>query len=101
MKSHTKIYLTFFGFKIPSDCICEVCGAPAVDINHIQARGMGGNPKGDKDDIENLMAMCRYHHLEFGDVPSTKETLKQIHLDFMRYNGRRSQYNNYLTSKNR
>lgn len=101
MKAHTKIYLNFFGYKIPEDCICEVCGGPAVDINHIQARGMGGNPKGDKDDIENLMAMCRYHHIEYGDVPDLKPTLTAIHLKFMQYHGRKSQLNKYLTSKNK
>lgn len=86
MKKHTKIYMNFFNFKITEDCICEIpgCGLPAVDINHIQSRGMGGNPKGDKDHIENLIAVCRNHHNMYGDVPELKEWLIKVHLDFMK-----------------
>ena len=91
MKSHTKIYCLFFGYKITSDCICEVCGSPAVDVNHIDARGMGGNPNGEKDQIENLMGLCREHHLEYGDVPECKPLLRLIHLKYMFYNGLQSQ----------
>jgi len=99
MKKHTKIYLDFFGFKIPEDCICEICGSPAVDINHIKARGMGGNPEGDKDKIENLMAMCRYHHNEYGDAPQHKTMLIEVHLKFMKYNGLKNKYLEYLNRK--
>lgn len=86
MKNHTKIYMDFFGFKIAEDCICEIpdCQKFAKDINHIKARGMGGNPSGDKDHIENLMAMCREHHLEFGDVREKEQWLIEIHYAFMK-----------------
>lgn len=89
MKRHTKIYLNFFNFKISEDCKCEIpeCSKPAVDINHIESRGMGGNPAGDKDAIANLMAMCREHHNEYGDVPGKKGWLKKVHLKFMEVNG--------------
>ena len=66
MKAHTKIYLQYFNFKIPEDCFCEVCGNYANDIHHIEARGMGGTKQ--KDSIENLMALCRKHHLQYGDI---------------------------------
>lgn len=88
MKPHTRKYLDYFGFQIQEDCFCELCGAPAVDINHIQARGMGGNPKGDKDAIENLMAMCRADHIAYGDSPAHKQWLKEKHLNFMAKNKR-------------
>jgi hypothetical protein len=86
MKRHTKIYMKFFGFKVQEDCFCEIpdCGQPAVDINHIQCRGMGGNPKQDKDAIENLMAMCRKHHIIYGDVPGYKTWLQEVHKKFMK-----------------
>ena len=61
---------------------CEVCGAKAVDIHHIEARGMGGTKQ--KDSIENLMALCRKHHLEYGDIKDKKDYLKEIHLQFMK-----------------
>lgn len=87
MKPHTKIYLKYFGFKIPEDCSCEVCGSPAIDIHHIEARGMGGDPQGKKDVIENLQALCRKCHNEYGDVPDLKERLKVIHLKYMEFHG--------------
>ncbi len=56
---------------------CESCGAKAVDIHHIEARGMGGNKEADK--IGNLMALCREHHIEYGDKKQYIEYLKEIH----------------------
>ena len=76
--------MDYFGFKIPEDCFCEVCGSPAVDTHHIQARGMGGDPQSKKDVIENLMALCRNCHENFGDVPECREKLAEVHLKFMR-----------------
>jgi hypothetical protein len=73
MKPHTKIYLTYFGYDTNSFIPCEVCGSQAVDIHHIQPRGMGGTKT--KDTIENLMALCRKHHIEYGD--------KKQHMDFL------------------
>jgi 5-methylcytosine-specific restriction endonuclease McrA len=40
---------------------------------------MGGDPKGKKDVIQNLQALCRKCHNEFGDVPELKEKLIEIH----------------------
>lgn len=56
---------------------CEVCGKKAVDIHHIEARGMGGSDK--KDVIENLMALCRECHIKYGDITKAKDYLKKIH----------------------
>lgn len=85
MKLHTRNYLDFFSFQIPEDCVCEIpgCGRPGNDIHHVQARGMGGNPKGDKDHISNLMALCREHHVAFGDVPGKREWLRKVHFKYM------------------
>ena len=82
MKAHTKIYLQYFNFKIPEDCFCEICGNYANDIHHIEARKMGGTKQ--KDSIENLMALCRKHHLQYGDIKDKKDYLKEIHLQFMK-----------------
>lgn len=83
MKPYTKTYLKYFGYSPGEFIPCELCGNQAVDINHIDARGMGGNPLKDKDCIENLMAVCRTCHLEYGDKKEHKEYLKSIHLKRM------------------
>jgi len=77
MKKHTKLYLDYFGYGIEDFIPCESCGAKAVDIHHIEARGMGGTKKADT--IDNLMALCREHHMEFGDKKQHKEYLKNTH----------------------
>lgn len=81
MRNHTKVYMSFFGYGEESFVPCEVCGARAVDIHHIDARGMGGS--GDKDVIENLMGVCRKCHIEYGDRKHLKDYLRDIHQKFM------------------
>ena len=77
MKKHTRIYLDAMGYDETDWIECEViqCKAKAVDIHHISCKGMGGSKR--KDYIENLMAICRHHHLLLGDrlefIPELKE----------------------------
>lgn len=40
---------------------CEVRGLP-IDPCHLQHRGMGGNPKGDRTERKTVIALCRIHH---------------------------------------
>ena len=47
-----------------------------MDIHHIESRGMGGSKT--KDDPNNLMALCRACHVEFGDKKQHKQFLKNI-----------------------
>ena len=43
--------------------MCEMCqNDRAVDIHHLEGRGMGGSKN--KDYIENLMGLCRDCHLK-------------------------------------
>ena len=77
MKPYTKMYLNHFGYDISDFIPCEVCGKTAIDIHHIQARGIGGSKEA--DNIENLMALCREDHLKYGDKKQHKEWLKSIH----------------------
>ena len=51
MKKHTKIYFKHFGYDTSDFVPCETCGSKAIDIHHIDARGMGGS---EKDDINNF-----------------------------------------------
>jgi len=85
MKNYTKIYLSEMGFSVCDFIPCERCGKRAVDIHHIEARGMGGS-KG-KNDIGNIMALCRGCHLEYGDKKQHKEYLTERHYYFMKING--------------
>lgn len=51
-------------FNVHDDKIyCESCQRYGeFDVHHIQARGMGGDPNGKRDIIENLMGLCRKCH---------------------------------------
>jgi 5-methylcytosine-specific restriction endonuclease McrA len=81
VKKHTKIYLEYFNFKVSDWIPCELCGSTAVDIHHIDARGMGGSIS--KDEITNLMALCRPCHIKYGDIKIYKEELKIRHIKYM------------------
>lgn len=86
MQKHTKIYLDYFGFNQTDFIGCEICGQKAVDIHHIECRGMGGSKN--KDHIENLQAVCRSCHTEYGDIKEFKDKLKEIHLKYMEVYGK-------------
>lgn len=65
MKKHTKIYMESRGFSKEDFIPCELCGATAVDIDHIEPKGMGGSKLMDMPD--NLQALCRpCHSLKHG-----------------------------------
>lgn len=66
-----------FGYVLDDFIPCEVCGSRAVDIHHIHRRGIGGNPNADT--IENLMAVCRSCHVEYGDKKEYLQWLQEIH----------------------
>ena len=40
MKNHTKVYLKEMGYDKVDWIECEICGTTAVDIHHIDPRGM-------------------------------------------------------------
>lgn len=81
MKKHTKIYLDYFGYVIDDVILCEVCGRKAVDIHHLDCRGMGGSKA--KDTIENLMALDRECHIKYGDKKQYMDFLKEKHNERM------------------
>ncbi len=64
MKKHIKVYMDYYNYCRDDFIACENCGTTAVDIHHINPRGLGGNPLGDKDQIENLIALCRNCHIK-------------------------------------
>lgn len=77
MKPHTKIYFEAFGYDISDWIPCEACPGTAVDIHHIDSRGMGGSKE--KDVITNLQALCRDCHLKYGDKKQYMEFLQEKH----------------------
>jgi hypothetical protein len=82
MQKHTKIYFDYFGVDYDPvtgwhDCKSEISGLPAVDIHHIESRGMGGSKNANR--IENLMALTREEHEKYGDKKQYVDYLKQIH----------------------
>ena len=77
MKKYTRTYLNYFGYDETDFIPCEVCNKQAVDIHHIQAKGMGGSNT--KDNIENIMALCRECHTKYGDKKQYKDFLTDIH----------------------
>lgn len=87
MKNHTKIYLKAFGYSGEDFIPSEISGNRAVDIHHIECKGSGGNPLGDKDRIENLMAVTRDEHVEYGDKKQYMKYLFETHYSFLKANG--------------
>lgn len=88
MQKHTKIYFEYFGYDKSSFIPCEYCLSKAGNIHHIDCRGMGGSKN--KDNIENLMALCIEHHEKFGDKKQYIELHKKIHAKFMKRFGKKT-----------
>jgi hypothetical protein len=86
MQKHTKLYLDYFGYTKEDFIACEICGKKAVDIHHIDCRGMGGSKQ--RDTIENLMAVCRPCHMKYGDIKEYTDYLKETHLNFINNYGK-------------
>ena len=83
MTPHARIYFKHFGYQIPEDVFCEVCWFDgqqtyANDIHHVTGRGKGKNV------IENLAALCRYHHSLCHNEKISKEAMKTIHNKFLK-----------------
>lgn len=81
-----------FGYDKNDFIPSEYSGKKAVDINHIECKGMGGNPAGDKDRIENLIALTREEHIQLGDKRHTTAEQYKKHMEFMELNGVRFDY---------
>jgi predicted HNH restriction endonuclease len=76
MKKHTKIFFDYYDIT-PGEFIgCYICGKTAVDIHHIEPRGMGGSKT--KDVIDNLIPLCRSCHEAAHANQLTKDYLKNL-----------------------
>lgn len=77
MVNHKKVYCTFFNLDVSDQILCTNCGKVAVDIHHINPRGMGGSSK---DYIENLVALCRSCHDDVESSPALNKLVRVKHL---------------------
>ena len=77
MVKYKKIYLEYFGYVEQDFIPCEVCGNMAVDVHHLDARGMGGSKT--KDYIENLCGLCRKCHTKCERDKAFNDRTKVIH----------------------
>lgn len=78
MKKHVKIFLQNFGFGEQDFIPCLMCGQRAVDIHHIEPRGMGGSKT--KDRVDNLVELCRNCHQKAEDSKEFNLNIKVKHL---------------------
>ena len=85
MMKHTKIYMKHFNYGIDDFIGCEACGARAVDIHHIERRGMGGSKT--KDVIENLAALCRECHMYAESDKEFNNKVKYVHSLILKNHG--------------
>lgn len=74
MQRHTRIYLRYFKYGEQDFIPCEHCGGRAVDIHHIKLRSQGG-----RDEIKNLMALCRKCHEMAHNGELTERDLSFLH----------------------
>ena len=74
MQKYKKVYLDYYGLTVADWIPCKSCGTTAIDIHHIEPKGMGGSKT--KDVIENLVALCRECHNKAHDSKEFNENLK-------------------------
>jgi hypothetical protein len=81
MQKHLEVYSNYFGIAPTEYSPCEIpfCGLRAVDVHHIDAKGMGGTTH--DYHINELMGLCRSHHE--GEWILGKELMKYLHLQFI------------------
>ena len=73
MKNYKSIYFKHFGYGEQDVILCEVCSSKSVDIHHIIYKSQGG-----KDEIDNLIALCRSCHDKAHNELIKKHELKKI-----------------------
>lgn len=76
MQEYTKVYLDSFGLDETDYVKCECCDNKATEIHHILTRKKLSSHL---IRIENLMAICRTCHEEYGDRIYLMAMLLTIH----------------------
>ena len=78
MIKYKKVYIESLGYGITDFIPSEISGEKAVDIHHIFDRS---------DRIENLMAVTRQEHLDYGEIKGKLKFLLETHYNFLVDNG--------------
>jgi hypothetical protein len=78
--SYTKVYMDYFDYGEQDFIPCEICGCRSSEIHHIHARSQR---KDLLNSIENIMAICRKDHMEYGDKKQYMEFLQETHNKFI------------------
>lgn len=74
MTKHCKIYFKHFGYGEQDYILCEMCYAKSTDLHHIIYKSRGG-----KDEINNIMALCRNCHNDAHNEHIKPHELQPIH----------------------
>lgn len=80
MTYYKQKYLKYFGYGEQEWIPCEICNNTAIEVHHILAKSQGG-----KDEISNLMALCRncHDHAHSDKVIYERSYFQKIHNDFI------------------
>lgn len=78
MQKHVENYLAAFNYSGFEFIPCEVCGKKAVDIHHVVTRShFGSKNKDARDDVSNLVALCRSDH-DAAHGPNAREIKEKL-----------------------
>ena len=75
MVRYKQVYLDYYGVTSQDWIGCENCNKTSVDLHHLIFKSQGG-----KDNIENLVALCRECHIFAHNSKIFNNELKQKHL---------------------
>ena len=81
MRKYQRMFMKYYGYT-EADSYAELCWYCEKNVwqdnHHIESRGMGGDKKGLRDKISNLIPLCRTCHEDSSIINKQKETLKEI-----------------------
>ena len=79
LKNYKKLFADFWGYCESDTPLCWLCNMQvAVDIHHIENKGMGGVAGNRLNRIDNLFPLCRSCHNQVHKNKGINEKLKLI-----------------------
>jgi 5-methylcytosine-specific restriction endonuclease McrA len=74
--NYKQVYFKYYGYGEQDFIACELCGLRASDLHHIKYKSRGG-----KNNIENLIALCRNCHTLAHSEKIKESELIELHLN--------------------